>query len=92
MSKENMIKALKCIASQDAEGDCYADRYNAHLICDQHDKKIRLDEKAMTCGGRTGNTINCPYHQNEYGVCFEDGELYWLKEVAEMITRESEAE
>lgn len=92
MSKENMIKALKCIASQDAEGDCYSDHYNAHLICDQLDKNIRLDEKIMSCGGLIENTINCPYHQYEYGTCFEDGELFWLKEVAEMIEKAGEKE
>ena len=25
---DDMIKALKCVASQDAEGDCYADHEN----------------------------------------------------------------
>jgi hypothetical protein len=29
--------------------------------------------------------IGCPYHQNTYGCCFEDGELYWLKDVAELL-------
>lgn len=51
MSKENMIKALKCIASQDAEDDCYADRYNAHLICDQHDKKDKVRRKSNDLWG-----------------------------------------
>lgn len=58
---DNMIKALKCVASQDTEGDCYADRENSmHMDDDEH--------KRIVCG--TG---------------FEDGELYWLKDVAELL-------
>lgn len=83
---DNMIKALKCVASQDTEGDCYADRENSmHMDDDEH--------KRIVCG--TGETLRdfisgkeslrCPYHQKEYGCCFEDGELYWLKDVAELL-------
>lgn len=83
---DDMIKALKCIASQDTEGDCYADREN--FMCMEDDKHKRL-----VCG--TGKNlkdyisgkeaIGCPHHQDTYGCCFEDGELYWLKDVAELL-------
>ena len=83
---DDMIKALKCIASQDTEGDCYADRENfIHMEDDKH--------KRLVCG--TGENLKdyisgreavaCPYNQNEYGCCFEDGELYWLEDVAELL-------
>lgn len=83
---DDMIKALKCIVSQDTEGDCYADREN--FMCMEDDKHKRL-----VCG--TGKNlkdyisgkeaIGCPHHQDTYGCCFEDGELYWLKDVAELL-------
>lgn len=83
---DDMIKALKCIASQDTDGDCYADREN--FMCMEDDKHKRL-----VCG--TGKNlkdyisgkeaIGCPHHQDTYGCCFEDGELYWLKDVAELL-------
>lgn len=82
---DDMIKALKCVASQDTVGDCYAD----------HENFIHMDDeyKHIICG--TGEdlrdyisgkeAIGCPYHQNTYGCCFENGELYWLKDVAELL-------
>lgn len=85
LALEKMAKALKCVASQDGEGDCYAD----------HENFIHMDDeyKRIVCG--TGEdlrdyisgkeAIGCPYHQNTYGCCFEDGELYWLKDVAELL-------
>ena len=82
---DDMIKALKCVASQDTVGDCYADHENFIHMDDEH--------KRIVCG--TGEdlrdyisgkeAIGCPYHQNTYGCCFEDGELYWLKDVAELL-------
>ena len=86
LTLDNMIKALKCVASQDTEGDCYADRENfMHMDDDEH--------KRIVCG--TGETLRdfisgkeslrCPYHQKEYGCCFEDGDLFWLKDVAELL-------
>ena len=81
---DDMIKALRCVASQDTVGDCYADHENFIHIDDKH--------KRIVCG--TGEdlrdyisgkeAVGCPYHQNTYGCCFEDGELYWLKDVAEL--------
>lgn len=83
---DDMIKALKCVASQDVEGDCYADHENfMHMDDDEH--------KRIVCG--TGENLKdyisgkeavaCPYNQNEYGCCFEDGELFWLKDIAELL-------
>ena len=81
----DMIKALKCVASQDAEGDCYCDHFNAHLTCEQFADNARLDEKHMSCGGILKDTQSCPYSQKTYGVCYEDGELFWLKDVVGML-------
>lgn len=86
LTLDDMIKALKCVASQDTEGDCYADRENfMHMEDDEH--------KRLVCG--TGENlrdfisgreaVGCPYYQKKYGYCFEDGELSWLKGVAELL-------
>lgn len=85
LTLDDMIKALKCVSSQDVEGDCYADHENFIHMNDEH--------KRIVCG--TGENLRdfisgkeafgCPYHQNTYGCCFEDGELYWLKDVAELL-------
>lgn len=86
LTLDDMIKALKCVASQDTVGDCYADHENfMHMQDDEH--------KRIVCG--TGEdlrdyisgkeAVGCPYHQNTYGCSFEDGELYWLKDVAELL-------
>lgn len=86
LTLDDMIKALKCVASQDTAGDCYADHENfMHMDDDEH--------KRIVCG--TGENlrdfisgreaVGCPYHQDTYGCCFEDGELYWLKDVAELL-------
>lgn len=86
LTLDDMIKALRCVASQDTESDCYADHENfMHMQDDEH--------KRIVCG--TGEdlrdyisgkeVVGCPYHQNTYGCCFEDGELYWLKDVAELL-------
>lgn len=81
----DMIKALQCVASQDAEGDCYCDHFNAHLTFEQFGDNTRLDEKHMSCGGNLKDTQKCPYSQDTYGVCPEDGELFWLSDVANML-------
>lgn len=86
LTLDDMIKALKCVASQDVVGDCYADHENfIHMDDDEH--------KCIICG--TGEdlrdfisgkeAVGCPYHQQKYGCCFEDGELFWLKDVAELL-------
>ena len=81
----DMIKALQCVASQDADGDCYCDHFNAHLTCDQFGDNTRLDEKHMSCGGVLKDTQSCPYSQKTYGVCYEDGELFWLKDIVSIL-------
>lgn len=81
----DMIKALQCVASQDADGDCYCDHFNAHLTCEQFGDNTRLDEKHMSCGGVLKDTQSCPYSQKTYGVCCEDGELWWLKDVVSIL-------
>lgn len=86
LTLDDMIKALKCVASQDVEGDCYADHENfMHMDDDEH--------KRIVCG--TGENlkdyisgreaVGCPYHQDTYGCCFEDGDFSWLKDVAELL-------
>ena len=88
LTLDDMIKALKCVSSQDVEGDCYADHENfMHMDDDEH--------KRIVCG--TGEDLRdyisgkeavaCPYHQKTYGTCCEDGELYWLKDVAELLEK-----
>lgn len=81
----DMIKALQCVASQDADGDCYCDHFNAHLTCEQFGDNARLDEKHMSCGGILKDTQSCPYSQKTYGVCYEDGELWWLKDIVSIL-------
>ena len=85
LTLDDMIKALKCVASQDAVGDCYAGHENFMHRNDEH--------KRIVCG--TGEdlrdyisgkeAVGCPYYQNTYGCCFENGELSWLKDVAELL-------
>lgn len=79
----NLIKALRCLASQDAEGDCYMERYNlVHAVC---------HKPAIYCGANPPDgRITCPYYQNEYGVCFEDGECGWLGRVADILEQYQE--
>ena len=83
---DDMIKALRCVASHDAAGECYADHENfMHMADDEH--------KSIVCG--TGEdlrdhvsgkeAVGCPYYQDTYGSCFEVGESYWLKDVAELL-------
>ena len=83
---DDMIKALKCVASQDAEGDCYADHENFMHIEDEKHKRILCETGEDLRDYISGKeAVGCPYYQNTYGCCFEDGELYWLKDVAELL-------
>lgn len=70
-------KALRCLSSQTAEGDCYCDYYNF----------MNPDKPKMVCQKETyGSELVCPYFQNEYSVCFEDGECgEWLETAANLI-------
>lgn len=86
LTLEDMIKALKCVASQDVEGDCYMDHENFNHMEDDNYKRIicGTGDKLKDCiSGR--DAVECPYHQKTYGTCYEDGELYWLKDVAELL-------
>lgn len=78
---DTLVKALRCLASNDGFGDCYMEHYNA-----------KSDGERMSCGKRPG-TLQCPYHQNTYETCFEDGQCgEWLNEIAdimELITKDS---
>lgn len=77
MIDTDMIKALRCLASQDAEGNCYEDIYN-----------LRNHKQEMHCGGNLYGSIPCPYYQNKYEVCFEDGECgEWLDTVADKLEK-----
>lgn len=83
---DDMIKALKCVASQDAEGDYYADRENfMHMDDDEHKRLVcgTGENLRVFIGGK--GTVGCPYYQKKYGCSFEDGELFWLKDVAELL-------
>lgn len=83
---DDMIKALKRVASQDAEGDCYADHENFMHIEDEKHKRILCETGEDLRDYISGKeAVGCPYYQNTYGCCFEDGELYWLKDVAELL-------
>lgn len=74
----NMIKALRCVASQDAMKDCYRTRYN-------RDRKE--GEPMMTCKPLPDDlSISCPYQQDEYNTNCEDGEcMDWLNEITDML-------
>lgn len=79
----DLIKALRCLASQDADGNCHMDKYNRYLDnCNFSKKK----ESQMSCSGTSEGTIQCPYHQKTYGVCLEDGDcMDWLSTVADIL-------
>ena len=79
----DLIKALRCLASQDADGNCHMDKYNRYLDnCNFSKKK----EAQMSCSGTSEGTIQCPYHQKTYGVCLEDGDcMDWLSTVADIL-------
>lgn len=86
LTLDDMIKALKCVASQDAEGDCYADHENFMHIEDDKHKRILCETGEYLKDYISGkDAVGCPYHQNTYGRCFEDGRLSWLKDVAELL-------
>ena len=81
---EDMIKALKCVGSQDSLGDCYADReVYMHMEDENHKRLVCGTGKDLYIKGIP--TEGCPYYQKKYGVCPEDGDLYWLNEVAELL-------
>lgn len=86
LTLDDMIKALKCVASQDTVGDCYADHENFMHMNDGEYKRIvcRAGED-LRDSISDKEAVGCPYYQNTYGCCFENGELYWLKDVTELL-------
>ena len=81
---EDMIKALKCVGSQNSLGECYADREAYMHMGDENYKRIFCGTgKELYIKGTP--TEGCPYYQKNYGVSPEDGDLYWLKDVAELL-------
>ena len=83
---DDMIKALRCVASQDTVGDCYADHENfMHMQNDEHKRIVCGTGKDLIDYISGKEAVDCPYHQQKYGCCFEDGDLFWLKDVAELL-------
>lgn len=71
---DNLIKALRCLASNNPEGDCYEEQYN-----------FGRKGQRISCYG-SPETMKCPYNQDTYGVCFEDGDCCeWLNDTAELL-------
>lgn len=86
LTLDDMIKALKCVASQDREGNCYADYENFNHMEDDNYKRLICGTGENLKDFISGReAVGCPYHQKPYGTCYEDGELYWLKGVAELL-------
>lgn len=72
--QEDLIKALRCLASCDGLGNCYENHYN-----------ITHNGPIMSCMGLYGD-IPCPFYQSTYPTCFEDGECgQWLNTVADIL-------
>ena len=90
MQNTDLIKALRCLGSQNEYGDCHADNYN-YLHIDEEN----IHDAPMRCGEFEGH-ICCPYFQTKYGVCFEDGECQELlneaANILETIRSEIEAQ
>ena len=84
LTLDDMIKALKCVGSQNSLGDCYADNEDyMHMEDENHKRLVCGTGKDLYIKGTP--TEGCPYYQKKYGVCPEDGDLYWLNEVAELL-------
>lgn len=77
----DLIKALRCLASDTPSGTCYEDYYNL----------THSDGQRMCCSGMMDGSIPCPYHQSTYDVCFEDGDCgEWLNKVADILEKYNE--
>ena len=86
LTLDDMIKALKCVASQNTVGDCYADHENfMHRNDGEHKCIVCRAGEDLRDPISDKEVVGCPYYQNTYGCCFENGELYWLKDVAELL-------
>ena len=68
LTLDDMIKALKCVASQDTEGDCYKDHENFNHMEDDKYKRIVCGTGENLKDWISGrDAVGCPYHQNTYG-------------------------
>lgn len=85
LTLDDMIKALKCVASQDAVGDCYADHENFMHRNDGHKRIICGTGEDLRDYVSGNEAVGCPYYQQKYGCCFEDGDLFWMKDVAGLL-------
>lgn len=67
---DDMIKALRCVASQDREGDCYADHENFIHMDDEYKRIVcGTDEDLRDCiSGK--EAVGCPYHQKNLWMLF----------------------
>lgn len=75
----DLVKALRCLASQDENGDCNMDRHN--FLRKENEPKMYCNTKVWG-----DETMQCPYYQDKYETCFEDGECGgWMNEVADIF-------
>lgn len=80
----DLTKALHCLTSQDNAGDCHMDIYN--LLRKDNEPKMYCNNKVWG-----DETIQCPYHQDKYETCFEDGECgEWLNKIADILEKYEE--
>ncbi len=71
----DLVKALRCIGSQDGDGDCYMEYYN-----------LTHSGPGISCGPASDCRELCPHYQNKYEVCFEDGLCgEWLTQLADRL-------
>ena len=76
--ESDLTKALRCLASQDPEGDCFMDHENM--------RRYETGEQIIECCSNPVEGERCPFHQSTYGVCFEDGDcMEWLGKAADEI-------
>lgn len=85
LTLDDTIKALRCVASQDTGGGCYADHENFIHMDDEYKRIVRGTGEDLRDPISDKEAVGCPYYQDTYECCFEDGGLYWLKDVAELL-------
>lgn len=73
----NLIKALRCLASKNDDGECHMDFYNSKYP----------NKCPIYCGSSgLGGGILCPYYQTKYSTVFGEEECReWLNAVADMM-------
>lgn len=70
----DLIKALRCLSSENDLGMCYMEQYN----------QKRKDEQArMYCWNAEKRGILCPFYQTKYDVV--DNKNCWLNEIANKL-------